>query len=273
VPEHPDRERLRETFGSVAELYDRARPEYPAAVFDDLEELAGLESGSRVLEIGPGTGKATIELARRGYAVTGVELSPELAEVARRNVPDAELIVADFESWEPEEPGFDAVTAFTAFHWIAPDLRCAKPARLLRPGGALAVVTGRHVLPPDGDSFFAEVQEDYDAVRPHPDNRPPPPPEEVDDWTAATDLEGSGLFVDVVERRHLVTLTYTADSYVAVLGTFSDNLALPEEQRDELFRRIHARIAARREGTVTKHHLLVLTVGTRPSAGGRQRPR
>lgn len=262
MPEHRDRERLRETFGSVAELYDRARPEYPAAVFDDLAELAGLEPGSRVLEIGPGTGKATSELARRGYAVTGVELSPELAEVARRNVPEAMFIVADFESWEPEEPGFDAVTAFTAFHWIAPELRYAKPARLLRPGGALAVVTGRHVLPADGDPFFAEVQEDYDAVLPHPDNRPPPPPEEVDGWAA--DLEGSGLFVDVVERRHLVTLTYTADSYIAVLGTFSDNLAIPAEQRENLFRRIHARIATRPSGTVTKHHLLVLTVGIRP---------
>jgi SAM-dependent methyltransferase len=262
VPEHRDRERLRETFGSVAELYDRARPEYPAVVFDDLAELARLEPGSRVLEIGPGTGQATAELVRRGYAVTGVELSPELAEVARRNVPEAQFIVADFESWEPEELGFDAVTAFTAFHWIAPELRYAKPARLLRPGGALAVVTGRHVLPADGDPFFAEVQEDYDAVLPHPDNRPPPPPEEVGGWAA--DLEGSGLFVDVVERRHLMTLTYTADSYVAVLGTFSDNLAIPAEQRENLFRRIHARIATRPEGTVTKHHLLVLTVGTRP---------
>ena len=50
-------------------------------------------------------------------------------------------------------------------------------------------------------------------------------------------------------------LTYTADAYVAVLGTFSDNLAIPAEQREELFRRIHARIAARPSGTVTKHHL------------------
>jgi SAM-dependent methyltransferase len=261
VPEHRDRERLRETFGSVAELYDRARPEYPAVVFDDLAELARLEPGSRVLEIGPGTGKATMELARRGYAVTGVELSPELAEIARRNVPEAHFVVADFESWEPDDPSFDAISAFTAFHWIAPGLRFSKPARLLRPGGALAVVTGPHVLPPDGDPFFAEVQEDYDAVRPSPNNRPPPPPEEVEGWTA--DFEASGLFVDVVERRHLLALTYTADSYVAVLGTFSDNLSIPAEQREELFRRIHARIATRPSGTVTEHHLLVLTVGYR----------
>jgi SAM-dependent methyltransferase len=263
VPEHRDRERLRGTFGSVAELYDRARPTYPAAVFDDLAELAHLEPGSRVLEIGPGTGKATAELASRGYAVTGIELSTELAELARRNAPRAQIDVGDFEQWEPSETGFDAVVAFTAFHWIAPDVRYAKTSRLLRPGGALAVVAGVHVLPPDGDAFFAEVQEDYDAVVPHPDNGPPRPPEEVESpW--ADEFRDSSLFEDVEERRHLHAIRYTADEYVAVLGTFSDNLALPEARREELFRRIHERLAARPGGAVTKHYVLVLTVGYRP---------
>ncbi|HEU5476633.1 MAG TPA: methyltransferase domain-containing protein [Gaiellaceae bacterium] len=260
--EHRDRERLRETFGSVAELYDRARPTYPSAVFDDLAELARLEPRSRVLEIGPGTGQATAELARRGYGVTGIELSPALAEIARRNVPEAEIVVGDFESWEPRAADFDAVVAFTAFHWIAPELRHAKPARLLRPGGALAVVAGPHVLPADGDPFFVEVQQDYDAVVPHPDNRPPPLPAEVEG--SAAEVRASGLFDAVEERRRLHPLTYTADEYIAVLGTFSDNLALPAEQREELFRRIHARIAASPGGFVTKHHLVVLTVGRRP---------
>lgn len=259
MPEHRDRERLRWTFGAVPELYDRARPTYPPEVFDDLAELAGLEAGSRVLEIGPGTGKATAELVRRGYAVYGIDLSPELAAVARRNARQAEIEVGDFESWEPHEAAFDAVTAFAAFHWIAPELRYAKPARLLRPGGALAVVDGPHVLPPDGDSFFIEVQEDYDSVVPHPDNAPPPPPEEIEGW--ADEFRASGVFAAVEERRLLVALRWTADEFVALHGTFSDNLVLPPEQREELFRRMHARIAARPGGAVTEHRLLTLTVG------------
>jgi SAM-dependent methyltransferase len=261
MPEHRDREFLRTTFGSVAEQYDRARPTYPAAVFDDLAELAGLEPGSRVLEIGPGTGKATVELARRGYAVTGVELSPELAAVAHRNLaelPGAEIEVGDFETWEPREANFDAVVAFSAFHWIAPELRYAKPARLLRPGGALGVVGAPHVSLAWDDPFWDKVQEDYDAVVPHPDNGPPPPPEQVEGWVP--EFESSGLFENVTERREIAELTYTADEYVALLGTFSDNLALPEEQRAELFRRIHGRITAQPGGTVTKRHLVTLTV-------------
>jgi len=253
---------MRRTFGTVAELYDCARPTYPAAVFDDLAELASLEPGSRVLEIGPGTGKATVELARRGYVVTGIELSPELAAIARRDVPSAGIEVGDFESWEPREAGFDAVVAFAAFHWIAPELRYAKPARLLQPGGALVVVHGPLVLPEGGDSFFAEVQEDYDAVVPHPDNAPPPAPEEAEGW--ANEFRASRVFDRVEERCHLHPITYTADEYVAVLGTFSDNLALPAGQREELFRRIHARIAARPSRTVTEHRLLFVTAGYRP---------
>src|SRR6266542_5110121 len=49
--------RLRETFNEAAELYDRARPGYPPALFDELAVLAGVGPGCRVLEIGCGTGR------------------------------------------------------------------------------------------------------------------------------------------------------------------------------------------------------------------------
>lgn len=265
MPRHRDRERLRTTFGSVAEQYDRARPSYPAAVFDDFAELAGLKPGSRVVEVGPGTGKATVELVRRGYDVTGVELSPDLAEVARRNAPGAEIVVAEFERWQPETTNYDAIVATAAYHWIDPEHRYAKPLAVLKPGGGLAVVNGRHVLPADGDPIWAEVQEDYDAIVPHPDNAPPPRPEDTpDEWAA--EFRAAQVFERVETRRHLQALVYTADEYVDLIGTFSDNIALLPAQRDELFKRIHARIASRPSGTATKHYLLTLTVGVTPTA-------
>jgi hypothetical protein len=60
------RERRRATFDQDAGPYDRARPGYPPALFDDLAELTGVGAGSRVLEIGPGTGRATQLRAARG---------------------------------------------------------------------------------------------------------------------------------------------------------------------------------------------------------------
>jgi SAM-dependent methyltransferase len=262
VPEHLDRERLRTTFGSVAELYDRARPEYPEAVFDGLADLAALEPGARVLEIGPGTGKATAELVRRGYEVTGVELSPELAEIVRRNVPAAQIEVADFEKWDPAGRYFDVVTSFCAFHWIAPELRYAKPARLLVPGGRLAVVAVHHVMPADADPIWADVQKDYlAALGPDRAGSGPPPPESVEDLRA--EMEASSLFPAIEVRRLRFDVTYTADGYRDLLSTFSDNIALPDGQREDLLRRIHARIEAH-GGYATRHYLAVLSVGYRP---------
>jgi SAM-dependent methyltransferase len=159
-----DRHRLRTTFEEVPELYDRARPVYPPQIFDDLVALAGLSEDGRIVEIGCGTGQATLPLAERGFEIVCVELGAGLAAIARQKLgpfPKVEIVNALFETWEPSVGGFDAVVAFTAFHWIDPEVRFAKVARMLGEGGALAVVATQHVLTENGDRFWTDVQEDY----------------------------------------------------------------------------------------------------------------
>src|SRR5215472_6180709 len=107
-PDDQTRERLRRTFDQVAPLYDRARPDYPEQLFDDLFALANLGPGARVLEIGCGTGKASLSLARRGCELHCVESGAKLAAIARFNLaqfPLVEVATALFETWKP--PGFD----------------------------------------------------------------------------------------------------------------------------------------------------------------------
>src|SRR6266542_609432 len=142
-------ERLRITFDEDAERYDRARPGYPAALFDDLMTLAGLGPGSRVLEIGCGTGQATIPLAERGCEIVAVEIGPHLAAVARRNLGrflSAQVVTASFEDWPLPPAPFDAVVSATAFHWLDPAVRVVKAADALCPGGALATIATHHLL-------------------------------------------------------------------------------------------------------------------------------
>jgi len=258
-----EREYLRKTFEEVPELYDRARPTYPEPLFDDLAALAGLAPGSRVLEVGCGTGQATIPLAQRGLDIVCVELGAQLAAVARRNLarfPAVEMVNAAFETWEPDRL-FDAVVAFSSFHWIDPDEGYAKAASVLKTGGALAVGGSQHVLPADGDPFFAEVQDDYDAVVPSEDNRPPPPPEEVDDW--AGEIEASGYFEDVAVCRYVWELVYSADQYVDLLSTYSGHRSIEEPARGELLERIRRRIDSRPGGRIRKAYLAILHVARR----------
>ena len=103
-----NRERLRTTFESAAERYHRYRPEYPGELFDTLIELTELTERDRLLEVGCGTGKATVPLARRGYEITGIELGPGLADETRRNLAGfsrVRIVNAEFESWEPPVHG------------------------------------------------------------------------------------------------------------------------------------------------------------------------
>jgi SAM-dependent methyltransferase len=88
----------------VASLYDEVRPGYPERLFDDLASLSGTGPGARALEIGCGTGQATLPLARRGYRILGVELGANLAAVARAKLadhPNARVLACSFEVLGP----------------------------------------------------------------------------------------------------------------------------------------------------------------------------
>jgi SAM-dependent methyltransferase len=259
---------LRTTFEDVPELYDRARPSYPDEIFDDLAALAQLPETARILEIGCGTGQATLALAERGYQVTCVELGEQLAAIARRKLsrfPTVEVINANFEGWQPPHAeDFDAVVAFTAFHWIAPEVRYAKAASLLRDNGTLAIVSTQHVLPPDGDNFFLEVQEDYEAVVPDdPSTKAGAPTHPDSTQDLSEEIAASGFFRNVSARRYLWDVTYTADEYIGVLNTYSGHRALDDDTRERLLARIHQRVEARPGGNVRKTYLAMLNVADR----------
>jgi SAM-dependent methyltransferase len=250
----PSRDELRWTFDGVAELYDRARPAYPPSLLDDVAAL-----GPRILELGPGTGQATRALVERGADVTAVELGSSLAAIAKRNVPEAVIVVADFDTWEPERAEFDAVVAFNSFHWLDPDTKYTKVARLLRPGGALAVVEVDYVTVAGGDPFWSEVREDYETILPDVDFSVPPPEEAIGDL--GSELEASGVFRETDIRRYRWDIAFTADRWIDVLGTLSPNIAVGTAKTDPLFARIRARIAARPTGGITQHLLSTLNIG------------
>ena len=258
------RERLRATFDEGAELYDRARPRYPPALFDDLADLTGIGPGSRVLEVGPGTGQATVPLAERGCRVVAVELGPDLAAVARRNLarfPTVEVATAAFEDWPLPKVPFDLVLAATVFHWIDPAVRVAKAADALRPGGALATVATHHVAGGD-ESFFAEVQDCY--VRWDPETPPDGAPlRAADDIPSSSEeLDRSGRFGPARFRRYEWELPYTTAGYVELLLTYSGHRALDPAAKTGLLDCIAHLIDHGHGGRITKRYLTELRVAS-----------
>ena len=101
-------------FDEVAAIYDRARPGYPDALFDDVMQIATLGPASRVLEIGPGTGQATRSLAKRGLSIVSLEPGATLARIAQANLmafPRVRIVKTSFEAWTIEPHAFDLVAA------------------------------------------------------------------------------------------------------------------------------------------------------------------
>jgi len=257
-------ESLRRTFESAANLYDAARPSYPEELFDDLVELAALQRGDRLLEIGCATGKATRPLLERGLSVVCVELGAQLAERARANLAGlpVEIHVGPFETWEGTAGEFDLVFAATAWHWLDPELRYRKARGLLRQGGHLAFWNALHAFPRDFDPFFAEIQEVYDAIGESFEGEfPPVSPEEVPDDVA--EIEASGCFGDVQVRRYVWDVRYSAEEYIDLLNTFSGHIAMEPAKREHLYAEIRRRLGDRR---VRRHWYAILHVARRSDA-------
>lgn len=261
-----DRERLRTTFDSAASRYHDARPDYPPELYDELVHSACLRSGDHLLEVGCGTGKATLNLADRGFRITCVELGERLAARARHNLAGFANVRVDresFESWQPPpNADFALVYAATAWHWLDPTLRYRKAWNVLRPGGHLAFWSATHVFPQDGDPFFDEIQDIYDEIgeglpagasRPEPGHLP----------DQRREIEDSGLFTPVAATQFDWEVRYDADGYLGLLDTFSGHLAMQQWQRDRLYGEIRRRLAERPDGTLRRHWGAVLHVARR----------
>ena len=129
----------------------------------------------------------------------------------------------------------------------------------MKPGGALAVFDNRHPIPQEG--FFAEVDavyRQYDPGWQEPGKR-----RSVEDYTRAIarDIAATGLYADppgVIVRKYPWTQTYTTEEYVRLINTYSNHLALPEDNRKGLYQGIADLIERRYGGRVEKEYLAVL---------------
>lgn len=155
-------------FDRGASTYERGRPGYPRAAIVRLGRVLGLRRGTTVVELGSGTGKLTRSLARLGAARVAIEPTAGMRRVFARTVPEVPVLPGRAEAI-PLPDGFaDAVVAAQAFHWFDPDRALPEIARVLRPGGSVAMIWNFRDESVGWSRGLSEIVEAY-----RPDERAP----------------------------------------------------------------------------------------------------
>lgn len=251
----------RTTFDQAAKDYDEARPGYPDELIKDVISISKIPSGGKILEIGCGTGQATIPFAQRGYLMLCLEIGKELAALAAkkcRQFPKVQIKNISFEDWKPTPNSFDLVISATAFHWIPPEIGYPKAARVLKGSGYIAIFDNIHPTP--FSDYWQKVQRVYREVFPGEKDRSKEPSTEEKIRKKEDLINGTGLFEKVVVKQYHWSKEYNKERYIKLLNTYSSHRTLPEERRSRLFRGISTLIDEELGGKIKRPYISVLYI-------------
>jgi protein-L-isoaspartate O-methyltransferase len=121
-----DNTQLGKSFEQIGPAYDEVRPGYPESVYDRIVAFSSLLAPSRILEVGTGTGKATLPFAKRGFQIQSLEPGQRLSNIARANLSNFPAVTIDttsFEEWTNAAQDFKLVFCAQAYHWLDPQKR------------------------------------------------------------------------------------------------------------------------------------------------------
>ncbi|WP_335938261.1 class I SAM-dependent methyltransferase [Streptomyces sp. PTD5-9] len=241
------------SFDRAAARYAEARPGYPPALFDAVEELAGRPlRGARTVDVGAGTGIATRLLLDRGARVLAVEPGPGMAGQLHRTLPHIPVVRGDGNRLPLATASADLITYAQSWHWTDPSLAGPEALRVLRPGGALALWwnTSDHSVPWIAEQdvrlrrFFGVDRSAHGS----PDRSPGLPPE-----------------FDRAHRTVPWARRVSLDAHLANLGTHSAFLVLGDDAARRFLDEERDRLAELfPDGTVVESYVVELIVALRP---------
>jgi SAM-dependent methyltransferase len=235
---HRDERRGRAiSFAAVADAYERSRPGYPA---EAVRWLTG-EPPLDVVDLGAGTGKLTRALVAMGHRVTAVDPLPEMLAHVHAAAPEATVAMGGAEAMPLPAGSADVITVAQAFHWFDHGPALREIARVLRPGGRLALVWNTR---DEGEPWVQTLSESALGR------------ETIEDRDAVEPIDHSGLF-DVVERtsfRHAQELDL--DTLLDLVRSRSYCAVLTPAEQAPVLDRVAAVFAAHaRDGRVELPYL------------------
>jgi SAM-dependent methyltransferase len=224
---------LAQTFDGAAGAYEEGRPDYPGAAIDRVAAELGLGPESVVVDLAAGTGKLTRGLVGRFGRVIAVEPLEGMLAQLRQSLPEVEAHVGRAEEIPLEDGLADAVFCGQAFHWFANSEALAEIARVLRPGGGLALIWNISPWETREGPWFAALDDllegsraDLSVVRRHGSGV----------WRQV--FEGDELFEELQGDGYEHSHRLTREAFVATMKSRSYIATLSAEDRAEVLEAI-----------------------------------
>jgi ubiquinone/menaquinone biosynthesis C-methylase UbiE len=229
------------SFERIAADYHHARPPYAEEAVDWAVARLGLGVGSRVLDLGAGTGTLTRQLAARDLDVVAVEPGEEMRAVLAHDLSDVEAVAGRAEEIPLPDASVDAVTVGQAFHWFETEPALAEMHRVTRPGGGFALLWNHFN---QDDPLLGAVD---DLLRPRD-------PARRSRWRDSYD---SSRFGPLEERAFYELRAMSADQLAAWVASTSRVITAPAEEQREIDREIRQLAAAHRRTVTIRTYVIV----------------
>ena len=230
------------TFDTVASTYEKLRPGYVDALYQDVLAYCPVDASSRAVEVGIGGGQATEPILKTGCAVTAVEPGEHFCALCREKFaayPGFSVINGKFEHVEFPSECCDLVYSASAFHWVPEEIGYRKAYAMLKSGGAFARFAN-HPYKDKGRPGMHEALQAVYAVYMPGSLVPSEYSEEAARARAEIALKYG--FTDIQHRLYHRTRDFTAAEYIQLLGTYSDHIAIEENTRRRFFSEIEQAI-------------------------------
>jgi SAM-dependent methyltransferase len=248
------------TYGADVDGYHEGRPDYPPRVYEVLRSRCGVGAGSRVLEIGPGSGLVTRHLVDLGARVVAVEPDQGFAEHIGRTMPGVRVLKASFEEADVADAGngFDAVVAATSFHWLEQSAALRKVGGLLRPGGWAAIWWTVFSDPYRDDPLLSEATV---LLGFEPGNQRGGTAFQLDAEARCEGLRRDAGLVDVAPELITWDLAMSAGQVRALFDSMITVRRLPDEQRTRVLDAVTGLVNNRFGGVCVRPHVTALYTG------------
>jgi SAM-dependent methyltransferase len=249
-------------FGRSADDYDRYRPGFPESFFDHLDRKGWIAPGLRALDLGTGTGSLALGFAARGLVATGLDIAPDLLDVARRTATargfDAEFVEANAEDTGLPGASFDLVSAGQCWWWFDSARTAREAARLLVSGGRLLICDFSYLpLPGNVCTRTEELVLEHNPGWPKAGWRGVHP-----EQVQALDIAG---FQDVESFSYSVDVLFTHEAWRGRVRTCNGvGSALEPDQVERFDRALTELLATEFPGELSVPHRVFATSGVKP---------